>query len=214
MGRIPRTVHEMLEATTVARPDGECAVFPDGRAGWRELVDLSRLAAARLTGLGVRPQDPVGILVPGNVEHLAILIGAMRIGAVPVPISSRFKSTELDYVVRHSRMVALLADVSCTPLLEQTVIETADVVLIDEPDRWEHAGDAVQPERLDALSAAVRPEDSALILYTSGTTSSPKGAVHTHASLVAEGRNVAERLELGPGDRFWTPLPMYHSAGS
>src|SRR3954451_21862818 len=144
----------MLEATTVARPDGECAAFPDGRAGWRELVDLSRLAAARLTGLGVRPGDPVGILVPGSVEHLAILLGAMRIGAVPVPISSRFKATELDYVVRHSHMVTLLANGSCAELLQETGIDSCEVVLVDDGDRWRGADAGVDSATVDALADA------------------------------------------------------------
>ncbi len=208
-----RTVHAMLGGTAADRPGSDGAVFPDERVTYAELQARCADAARRLVGLGVRPGDCVGILVPGSVDHLAVLLGVMRIGAVSVPISSRFKTSELDYVVRHSQMVALLIDSSCAALVEETGLDCCDVVTVEPAGRWANAHEGVEAAQVEELAAAVDPGDPAIVLYTSGTTSSPKGAVHTHASLLAEGRNVAERLELGPGDRFWSPLPMYHSGG-
>jgi fatty-acyl-CoA synthase len=88
-----------------------------------------------------------------------------------------------------------------------------EVVSVGPGGTFAAAGEAVDRGQIEALAARVRPDDPAVLLYTSGTTADPKGAVHTHASLVAEGRNVQGRLGLGPGDRFWTPLPLFHSGG-
>jgi fatty-acyl-CoA synthase len=203
------TVYGMFEKAGAARPAGaEAAVFPTERATYRELDERSRRAGRRLAGLGVGKGDLVGVLIPANVEHLAVLLGAMRIGAVPVPINARYKASELDYVVRHSQMTALLSTAESRPLVEATAIETARVVVLGEDEEWERADADDEP-----LAAAVTPEDAAIVLYTSGTTSNPKGADHTHASLVAEGHNLATRLELGAEDRFWSPLPMFHCGG-
>jgi fatty-acyl-CoA synthase len=195
----------MLDRLAATRPGADGAVFPAERCTWGELAERSVGAARRLRGLGVEPGDCVGILIPGNIEHLGILLGAMRLGAAPVPINARYKATELDYVVNHSKMVALLADPTSAPLIEETGVTACRVVLVGEDADWDGA-DA-------AFEDVEDPATPAIILYTSGTTSSPKGAVHTQSSLVAEGTNLAERLGLAPDDRFWSPLPMFHSGG-
>ena len=200
-----RTVHEMLDRLAQERPGADGAVFPGERCTWGELAERSARQARRLRACGVGPGACVGILIPGNIEHLEILLGAMRLGAVPVPINARYKASELDYVVSHSKMALLLTAPSNAALVEQTGVSACPVVVVGRDEEWEHA-DAPFVDIDD-------PEAPAVILYTSGTTSSPKGAVHTHASLVAEGVNLAERLCLGREDRFWSPLPMFHSGG-
>ena len=202
------TVYGMFESAAAARPDAEAAVFPGERATYREIDERARAAARRLRGIGVERGDLVGVLVPANVEHLVVLLGAMRMGAVPVPINARYKAAELDYVVRHSQMTVLLTTTESLPLVQSAAVESCRVVVLGEEEEYEHADADAEP-----LAAAVRPEDPSIVLYTSGTTSNPKGAVHTHASLVAEGHNLAARLELGPEDRFWSPLPMFHCGG-
>ena len=65
----------------------------------------------------------------------------------------------------------------------------------------------------DAPAVDVAPDDPMILLYTSGTTSRPRGCVHTHAAYAALGENLVERLRLTPDDRFWTPLPLHHCGG-
>ena len=79
-------------------------------------------------------------------------------------------------------------------------------------------GGAVTPAELagdpaDAPAVDVAPDDPMILLYTSGTTSRPRGCVHTHAAYAALGENLVERLRLTPDDRFWTPLPLHHCGG-
>jgi fatty-acyl-CoA synthase len=210
---VTETVYGMFEQAVAARPAAEAAVFPGERVSYRELDARARIAARRLRGIGVERGDLVGILVPACVEHLVVMLGAMRIGAVPVPINARYKASELDFVVRHSQMTVLLTTAESRPLIEATGVDSCRVLVLGEDEGYARAHEAVPPPEEERLAAEIGASDPAIVLYTSGTTSNPKGAVHTHASLVAEGHNLASRLELGPEDRFWSPLPVFHCGG-
>jgi fatty-acyl-CoA synthase len=75
------------------------------------------------------------------------------------------------------------------------------------------AGDGVADAALDRRIDAVTPDQLALILYTSGTTANPKGCMIAHRGMVANARNLGRRYHIGAGDRFWSPLPIFHIAG-
>jgi fatty-acyl-CoA synthase len=137
------------------------------------------------------------------------MLGAMRAGAVPVPINARFKARELRYIVEHSGMRLLVAEPAyLEPLDEAGAAEYARIVAGAQDPAFVAPGEGV-----DSPEPDLAPDDDALMLYTSGTTANPKGAVHRHAALVAEGERMAERLAFAPGDVFWTPLPFFHVGG-
>jgi fatty-acyl-CoA synthase len=206
------TIVGLFDDAAGRRPDADGAAFPDSRATFSELQAASVSHARALHSAGLRRGDFVGVLLPADVDNLAVLLGIWRLGAIPVPINGRYKATELAYVVRHSGMGLLLCDTAGASLAEEAQVGCRVVVLAEDEDFASGAqlADAVA---LDRLAEALAPDDDALLLYTSGTTSDPKGALHSHASLVAEGRNVAGRLGLVAEDRFWSPLPMFHCGG-
>jgi fatty-acyl-CoA synthase len=187
----------------------DAVVFATARASFAGLAQEARAAAGRLHAAGIGPGDRVGLLLPASVESYALMLGAMRLGAIPVPVNARFKLRELGYVVRHSGMRILVAEPGYDPLLrEARAHETARVVLGATDEELVAAGEGVEaPER------QLGPDDDALMLYTSGTTANPKGAVHRHGAIVAQGELMAERLGFGEGDVFWTPLPFFHVGG-
>ena len=74
-------------------------------------------------------------------------------------------------------------------------------------------GEQVEDEEVDARIDAVDPQSNALILYTSGTTANPKGCMIRHRGIVGNSRNLADRYRIEAGDRFWSPLPIFHIAG-
>ena len=80
-------------------------------------------------------------------------------------------------------------------------------------DTFLAAGDSVLDESVDARIDAVTNDQLGLILYTSGTTSNPKGCLLTHRGMVGNARSLARRYDIGSGDRFWSPLPIFHIAG-
>jgi fatty-acyl-CoA synthase len=229
----PTTVLDLLEQRGVHSP-GQGVVFPDARLDWAGLAAVARTGSAHLWAAGVRPGDTVGLLVQDGLRSIAWWLAAARIGAVTAPTNVRLRAGELAYQVENADIRLLLADAGFADRLTDalpgldaavpgrlalpgTPALRAVVSLDDETppgflSRAALEADADQ-DGADRARAGLRADDAVLNLYTSGTTSRPRGCIHDHASLVAEGGSVAQRLGLRPEDRFWTPLPMFHCGG-
>ncbi len=207
----PATVIDLFERAAAERPHAPAVIFPDGRATYAELHESSLRIARALRARGLGRGDLVGVLLAANVRNIECLLAIWRLGAIPTPINPRFKVSELSFVVSHSGMTMLLADDAGMPLASEADL-SCDVIGTDA-DELLSTGEQVEDGEIEELTASVRAEDDCLLLYTSGTTASPKGAMHTHSSLVHEGRNVSEHLGLTPEDIFWSPLPMFHCGG-
>ena len=202
----------LFDEAAQRRPDADAVAFPASRATFAHLRTASIERARALAAAGVSHGDLVGLLVPADVTNIELLLGLWRLGAIPVPINARYKARELTYVVEHSGMRLLLCDRGAQSLVEQADLRCR-VVVLDDDDGFAAGAAGLSAAELEQRSAAVLPDDDAVLLYTSGTTANPKGALHSHSSLVTEGRNVAGRLGLAEHDRFWSPLPMFHCGG-
>lgn len=202
---------EVFEAAASRRPDGTAVTFPEERASYRALRERSIRMARSLRARGIASGDMVGVLLAADLTNIEALLGIWRLGAIPVPINSRFKAAELGFIVDHSQMSLLLTDDSSMSLAEECELACPAVMVTDEQLRAD--ADRIPESEVEQATAALKTDDDCLLLYTSGTTASPKGALLTHSSLVHEGRNVSEHLGLGPEDIFWSPLPMFHSGG-
>ena len=207
-----QTVHGLLQEAAAARGEFDGAVYPEHRLSYGELLDEANRASRLLVGLGLAPGECVGLMLPAALSQV-VMLGAMRFGAVPVPLNGRLKAVELEFLVQHSEMTMLVCDQPAAAIAAGAIEgRNCRLVVIDEDLQTETATEAEEAE-LARLQQAVTAQDPSMILYTSGTSSKPKGVVHTHHTLVGEGRAVADRLELGPEDRFWSPLPMFHCGG-
>ncbi|GAA2850462.1 class I adenylate-forming enzyme family protein [Pseudonocardia halophobica] len=224
------TVPDLLERRAVDAPE-QGVVFPDGRETYPELARSTRRLSAALWALGLRPGDSVGLLLHGCLDSYRLWLAAARIGAVTVPLNPRLKPRELSYMIENADLRLLISTAGFAPVLHEALPGLAEgtpgrlaldaapllraVVALDEPGPGFLHGldESADPAGADEARGALRASDPILMLYTSGTTSRPRGCVHDHASLVAEGGAVAERLGLRPDDRFWAPLPMFHCGG-
>ena len=238
------TLADLLGQRALQHPDRDALVFPAERASYRDVAARAHDFARRLTGLGVRRGDRVGLLLPPSVDLVALLFAAAKIGAIPVPVNARFKRHELAHVIAHSGMkilvtapadpaapdfLALLAetfeDLPRQPGAELSLKEAPElrrvVVLGPAPAGapfvssapFKAAGDAVTDATIAAAEQSVRVRDTAVIVYTSGTTASPKGAMLSHEALVRLADGIAGRLLLTPDDRVWTAIPLFHGGG-
>ena len=210
-----QTVHGLLQEAAAARGEFDGAVYPEHRLSYGELLDEANRASRLLVGLGLAPGECVGLMLPAALSQV-VMLGAMRFGAVPVPLNGRLKAVELEFLVQHSEMTMLVCDQPAAAIAAGAIEgRNCRLVVIDEDLQTETAEEAEEAEEaeLARLEQAVTAQDPSMILYTSGTSSKPKGVVHTHYTLVGEGRAVAARLELGPEDRFWSPLPLFHCGG-
>jgi malonyl-CoA/methylmalonyl-CoA synthetase len=196
-----------------ARWDGdpERPVLVDGRdpsnllrAG--ALRDRTALAASSLAGRGVEPGHRVLWSCAASMDSIVGLLGALRLGAVVVPVNPSATRSELTYLARDAQPSAALVDRPATRDCLEEVDPGCAVLLPAELLVARRTGDEVH---LDAAG----PGDDALIVYTSGTTGQPKGAVHTHRSLLAGVEALRLAWDWQPDDRLILALPLFHVHG-
>ena len=210
-----RSVPELLDAQAATAPDAPAVAFPALEATYSHFAASSVRSARLLRAAGVVPGDRVGVLLREGCEpFVSFAVGAMRIGALCVPINARNKTHELAYVMNHAGLRILLTSREFLELIDEAgAPEACRVVVIGEDPDFESGAELVDADEVVALERHAQPDDPVVLLYTSGTTSDPKGCMLTHAALLAEGENCAGRLGLTSEDRFWTPLALFHVGG-
>jgi malonyl-CoA/methylmalonyl-CoA synthetase len=176
--------------------------------GWEpeHVVDGARLtqrtadAAAVLAGHGVVPGSRVLWCARARLDSVETLLAVLRAGAVLVPVNPASTPAEIDHLVRDAGPTVAIAD---DPAALGPLVPTLSVAeLVDTP-----------PADVAYVPPEIRGSDDALIVYTSGTTGRPKGAVHTHASLLAGIDALRTAWEWRSEDRLILTLPLFHVHG-
>jgi malonyl-CoA/methylmalonyl-CoA synthetase len=188
-----------------AKAPGSPVLFGAPR-GWlhaSELEERSRAVAGRLQAAGLEPGDRILFSAQASVDLVIAHVAALRAGLVVVPANTAYRERELAHIVSDSRPRAALLD---DPERAGWVGAVAPAALVVDPGV---RGRDREPQVLDAAA----PGDPALIGYTSGTTGSPKGAVLTHANLLAGSESVRLAWRWTAEDRLLLALPLFHSHG-
>ena len=187
------------------------AVRLDGAVlSYTRLDELSAATAGLLRDRGIRPGDRVGIMLPNVPMFAAVYYGVLRAGAVVVPMNPLLKEREVGYYLADSGARLLFAGgAGADQALAGAVRTATDCVPVD--GYFEGMLDAGDPVHEVAPRDGA---DTAVILYTSGTTGRPKGAELTHANLATNVEVMAtELLRLTPDDVVFGGLPLFHSFG-
>jgi fatty-acyl-CoA synthase len=235
------TIADLLDRRASTDPSLTAVVFPESRMTFSELADRTDVLASGLAALGVGPGDRVAVLLTNSLDMYCYVFAVLKIGAIAVPVNSRFKSTELRHVVRHSGarvLVTTSADSTGADFVEllreafpslvtgerpDELPELEHVVLLGDSTALPGARSAADLEGaassfafadLQQRAASVKLRDPAFLVYTSGTTAQPKGAILSHEAVVrlAYGM-VHERLDMTSQDRLWTAIPLFHGGG-
>jgi long-chain acyl-CoA synthetase len=187
-----------------------------------------RALALGLHDLGLRRGDKLAIISDNRPEAFWVLFAAQAVGAVPVPVYQDAVAREVQFVIDHSdaRFVHAEDQEQVDKLVEtRSGLPKVERVFYDDPkglrrydtgwltplaalERRGREVDAGAPGRFDELIAAGRPEDVAIICYTSGTTGAPKGAMLTHGNMIAAAAQFLQRETLGEGDEMISYLPL------
>ena len=192
-------------------PDRTAVRLDERALSYRDLDELSARVASWLAGRGITPGDRVGLMAPNTLEFVELYYGILRAGAVVVPMNPLFKSREVSYHLSDSGAALAFAWHGVADQAAEGARSAETDLVIIEP-----SGLAETLARSDPVPAVAdrAPSDTAVILYTSGTTGQPKGAELTHANLISN-IEVTRTTLLGlrPADVMLGALPLFHSFG-
>jgi acyl-CoA synthetase (AMP-forming)/AMP-acid ligase II len=223
---IPPTVPAAVRRAARLWPDDDAVVEGGQRVSWAGLADRMTRAARAFAASGIKPGDRVAIWAPNSLDWITAANGVYAAGGVLVPVNTRFKGQEAAHVLRTSgaRMLVTVTDflgADYTGMLagDQELMASLEIVVLSglpgEATSWIRfldRGDGGDG-RPGAAELALGSADTSDIIFTSGTTGTPKGAVLTHGastrSYVAWSRNVGLRH----GDRYLIVYPFFHCAG-
>ncbi len=211
-------LHGLLESAAESTPDKVALVDRARSFTYAELDRWANQTASRLIEAGVRPGDRVGIYLDKSAEAVAGVYGALKAGTVYVPLDSRAPATRLAYIARDCGIEHLISDSGQAGKCIDLVREGAPcryVVMMDRSEAGEPLGDlAASPGALTAAETA-RPgvrridDDLAYILYTSGSTGSPKGVMLSHRNGLAFVEWAARTVDLTAEDRLSSHAPFH-----
>lgn len=202
---------DIFEATAADLADSPAIHYLDRTITFGELDDLANRFAARLAGWGVGKGDRVAIWMQNDPEFLVAVYGTWKRGAIGVPLSPMFKQREMEYHLQDSGAVVLvcmreLYEANAAPIIDSTSIRhtvfTADLIpslASETPDPAHRV-----PARLD---------DIAYLVYTSGTTGSPKGAMCLHRNIAFNAEVFRAWMEISVEDRVLAIAPLFHITG-
>ena len=202
----------LLVDTAARHPRRPTVVLDDTVLGYAELDNLSARAGTLLRSAGVRPGDRVALIAP-NVPHMPIAYyGILRAGSVVVPLNPLLTPRELAHHFQDAEVSAVVVwetmAGACREALERLGLEVPVVELSAAGTLQQLAG--VEP--LPGLEQRAA-QDMAVLLYTSGTTGRPKGAMLTHDNLLGNAEMVVDLFRIVPEDVFFGGLPFFHVFG-
>ncbi|WP_181311166.1 long-chain-fatty-acid--CoA ligase [Nocardioides campestrisoli] len=215
--------HWMAQAATHAamRPDKPALRYRGETTTWAQLSERSLRGAAALAARGVAEGDRVALLTLNHPWFVEAVFAANSLGAMAVPLNFRLAAPELDYILRDSAPAAVFVDAPLLPLLRaagasaaiSTVVVIGEADLQDEPEHvvgYEEFLAAQEPMELPDVSE----ESTALVMYTSGTTGRPKGAMLSHRNMQVQALTCIRAMEMvDDSDIGFLTAPFFHIAG-
>lgn len=211
------SVAAIVAESATRTPDGTALIVGAERLTYRELWDQTKAYAGALRDQGIGPGDAVAVLIPNVADFARVYYAVLALGGVVVPVHALLKAREIDYVLQDSGAKLL---VCAGPLLgegEKGASQAGvQVITVLAPGN----NDLRSLETVAALAAPIhtyvprKPSDTATILYTSGTTGKPKGALGTHFALVQQVLVLlTDTFEMRRGDVVFGGLPLFHTFG-
>ncbi len=213
------TLPEILEWHVRRHPGRPHIVLQDDEGHERtityaELDQSARAVAAGLLARGLEPGQAVAIMLPTSVEYFFSFFGILLAGGVPVPIYPPARASQIeDHLRRHA---GILSNALTEILITVPQAKALALLLKPRVDTLKHVVTPEEIARPGAPGGSVpraRPQDVAMLQYTSGSTGNPKGVVLTHANLLINIRAMGRALRVTPADVFVSWLPLYHDMG-
>ncbi len=211
----PSSLWAMFAASVATRPQADAIVFEGRRLSYAECDAAAARLAAGFAAAGIAPRDRVVILVDNRPEFVLVLLALQRLGAIAVPVGVREQRPGLAYIARQCGAAAIVADAALADRLPDPADAPGLRLRFAVGDAPGCISLAVLAECADPSPppAAADEGDTAVILYTSGTTGHPKGAMLTHRNIVHSALHYRACMRLQPTDRSALAVPASHVTG-
>ena len=234
-----QTLAAALAGAAQQWPAQEALVISGRRMTYRQLHESVQQMAATLYAAGVRRGDHVAVCMGNSLEWVVFFYAAATLGAVTVPVNTRFKADEFEYCLKQADVKLLFVidqflkidfidmlrgfcPAVDTRLPDAKLPQLGRVVVLgsnvprgaNSYEDFLARGTAVDRQQFDAARTAVQADDVLLMQFTSGTTSYPKGVMLTHDNMLRNAAYIARRFDCRAGDRYFSARPFYHVAGS
>jgi acyl-CoA synthetase (AMP-forming)/AMP-acid ligase II len=212
MDEVPPTVPAAVRRAARQWPAETAVADGAHRLTWAQLADRMDEVARTLVASELRPGDRVGLWAPNSLDWIVVSLGVYAAGCVLLPVNTRFTAGEAAYVLRaaEARMLITVTDFLGTDYAAAIAVEAPDLEVVPLP---EFLSRQAAPNDAHAREAALTPDDPSDIIFTSGTTGRPKGAVLTHGASTRTYTAWAQTVGLRHGDRYLVVYPFFHCAG-
>lgn len=230
LGKVEATVGSMLKKR--AADFSRQIVFKERKADgeyfglrWTDFFARVRSVGSSLLAMGVKKGDRVAVYSKNTEEMLVWELAVMGIGGLSVPIFAGYYPPQVDYILEHSevKMILVHDGTQLRKVLDAPhqrrltkIVLVNDLKDFEDDDRvipFDRLLDAQDTTGYEKATLAVRYQDPCLVMYTSGTTGTPKGVILTHHNLLSQQKALSLIWQVGPGDVFLSYLPWHHSFG-
>jgi long-chain acyl-CoA synthetase len=209
----PGSIWAMVSAAAARHPDGEALVCGDVRMNWREVVQRSAAVAAGLRKAGLGCGDRLALLLGNRIEFVLAMFAASQLGVITVLLSTRQQKPEIAYALNDCGAVMIIHEAGLAGRLPDAGDVPALKLRIAVDDSGHSAFADIANHTPLADHAEVGEEDTAMILYTSGTTGRPKGAMLAHCNIIHSAMIYQACMELTSKDRSIAAVPLAHVTG-
>lgn len=212
---ITKNLGQFLNTIAKKYPGRTAIVFGQKRINYKTLDELTDHIACGLLEMGIKKQDKVALLLDNCPEFVISYFAVLKSGAVVVPVNYMFKTEETKFIIQDSEAAAIITSRSYIDMAEEIRLRvetlkhivTTVKVKDDIPDF-----NSIAKFDIEALNRiSIDPHELAVILYTSGTTGYPKGAMLSHHNLISNALDSASAIRISYKDTFICVLPLFHS---
>jgi long-chain acyl-CoA synthetase len=210
----PSSIWAMVSEAAARNPDGEALVCGERRINWRDVVLQSARVAAGLRRIGIGAGDRVALLLGNRIEFVLAMFAVANLGAVTVLLGTRQQKPEIAHVLNDCGAVLLIHEAALSDRLPgaDDVPGLRHRLAVDDGDAGSAFSDLADHAPLQG-HADVGEQDTAMILYTSGTTGRPKGAMLAHCNIIHSAMIYQACMALTAADRSIAAVPLAHVTG-